>query len=374
MPLDLNGNKLFKTSIGPTSEVIKQLSIDGLVMHLDAGNKNSYNTAPIIVGVKIYSSYGGGLRSSNYTVQYSDDNSSWTTAFTGVMSNNTSCGFQTGSGIGLNSVGARRYWRYVEGSAVVSHHPRVSRIILIDSGGAEHTIVRYTSDNCSDTGDYIIGTISYDFATKWTDLSSNGNAGTLTNGPTFNSGNSGYIIFDGTNDYVRTTDVDHGTSEFTLESWVYFNSLSSNPSIIKKNTDNDYWPVFSLSVGSDGKISGYYSSQVYGQCLEGALTSTGIITTGQWYHLCFSKGSAGYTTMKIHRNGVSQSWTNLLYGSHINNVCNSSKPVDLGISYDAPNFIQPLNGRISLTRIYNRQLSDSEVLLNYNAQKSRFGL
>ena len=42
MGLDLNGNKLFSTSIGPKGEVIKQLVTQGLTMHLDAGNKNSY--------------------------------------------------------------------------------------------------------------------------------------------------------------------------------------------------------------------------------------------------------------------------------------------------------------------------------------------
>jgi hypothetical protein len=208
----------------------------------------------------------------------------------------------------------------------------------------------------------------------WFDLSGNDYHGTLTNGPTYSSSNQGSIVFDGTNDYVTTADIDHGTSEFTLEAWVYFNTLNSSNTIIKKNTDNDFWPVFSLSVGNDGVISGYYSSQVYGQCLEGALSSSGLISTGQWYHLCFSKGSAGYTTMKLHRNGVSQSWTNSLYGSHVNNVCDSIKPVVIGINYDFPNFIHPLNGRIPVVRLYNRQLSDAEVLHNYNIQKSRFGL
>jgi len=32
------------------------------------------------------------------------------------------------------------------------------------------------------------------------------------------------------------------------------------------------------------------------------------------------------------------------------------------------------NGNISTTQIYNRELSDAEVLQNYNAQKGRFGL
>jgi hypothetical protein len=40
----------------------------------------------------------------------------------------------------------------------------------------------------------------------------------------------------------------------------------------------------------------------------------------------------------------------------------------------APNFIQPVNGRIPIVRIYNKQLSDAQILHNYNTQKGRFGL
>jgi hypothetical protein len=42
MGLDLNGNKLFSTSIGSKGEVVKSIVTDGLICHLDAGNKNSY--------------------------------------------------------------------------------------------------------------------------------------------------------------------------------------------------------------------------------------------------------------------------------------------------------------------------------------------
>ena len=214
--------------------------------------------------------------------------------------------------------------------------------------------------------------------TGWYDLTGNLNNGTLTNGPTYSSNNGGYIVFDGTNDYVTTADVNHGTSEFTLEVWVYFNTIgtidSSYTCIMKKNTDNESWPVFAMYVESNGTFRGLYSSQVFGACLESAISSVGNVSTNGWYHLCYSKGAAGYTTMKLHKNGVSQSYTNSLYGSHINEVCNSSKPVLIGIEYDETIFRRPLNGRISVARIYNRQLSDAEILQNYNIQKSRFGL
>ena len=43
--------------------------------------------------------------------------------------------------------------------------------------------------------------------TTWTDLSGNGNTGTLVNGPTYSSANSGAIVFDGVNDIVSIGDV-----------------------------------------------------------------------------------------------------------------------------------------------------------------------
>jgi hypothetical protein len=127
---------------------------------------------------KIYSSYGGGARAANYTVQWSDDNSSWTDAWSGNMSNNTSCGLQQGTGSG--NPGAHRYWRYVEGGATTGHHPRVARIILSD-GTTDVNIRVYTSDNCSDNGDYQIGTTSTYEDTTWTSGTNNDATATTFN-------------------------------------------------------------------------------------------------------------------------------------------------------------------------------------------------
>jgi len=60
--------------------------------------------------------------------------------------------------------------------------------------------------------------------TTWTDLSGNSNNGTLINGPTFNAGNQGGIVFDGTNDYISIGSqniVGTGTSPFSVELCIY---------------------------------------------------------------------------------------------------------------------------------------------------------
>ncbi len=40
-------------------------------------------------------------------------------------------------------------------------------------------------------------------STTWNDVSRSGLSGTLVNGPTFNTGSGGSIVFDGTDDYVN---------------------------------------------------------------------------------------------------------------------------------------------------------------------------
>jgi hypothetical protein len=56
--------------------------------------------------------------------------------------------------------------------------------------------------------------------TTWSDLSLNGNNGTLTNGPTYSSDGGGSIVFDGTNDYIAFTDSNLlPTAGLTLSCW-----------------------------------------------------------------------------------------------------------------------------------------------------------
>jgi hypothetical protein len=65
--------------------------------------------------------------------------------------------------------------------------------------------------------------------TTWTDLSRGRNSGTLTNGPTFNSGSGGSIVFDGVDDYVtgsNSTNFAFGSGDFTVLTWAYFNTVN----------------------------------------------------------------------------------------------------------------------------------------------------
>lgn len=356
MGIDLNGNLLNKNTIGVNGEVLKDLTTSGLILHLDGANKNSYNTTPIIIGVKIYSVFGASLRSSNYTVQYSDDNSNWFNAFNGIMSNNTSCGFQVGSGSGSISIGAHRYWRYVEGSAITSHHPRVSRIILIDSSGTEYTIVKYTNDNCSDSGEYIIGTISYDFSIKWNDISEVGNSFTLNN----ISSTNGYMVMNGTNSYASISNLSINNG-FTLEVWTYMTSTSGGFGLFGQGV---YGTNLGLHIfydsGSRGMIYGMYAN-------DNDYNENYRPYINQWYHWVFTYNGTSYAK-RFYANSILQT-----PGSSVQNVYSGTGQFNIGAIYGGPAGAYA-NGRMSQIRIYNRPLRSDEVLKNYNLTKSRFGL
>lgn len=72
-----------------------------------------------------------------------------------------------GERINNPTYGAHRYWRYVEGAAIDSHHPRVARIIL-STATSDTTIYTNTADNRADSGTIAPGTQSYDFGSPVT--------------------------------------------------------------------------------------------------------------------------------------------------------------------------------------------------------------
>ena len=86
--------------------------------------------------------------------------------------------------------------------------------------------------------------------TAWTDLSGNGNNGTLTNGPTFDSGNGGSIVFDGVNDYVgvnNSTSI-NPTIGITVASFFNVTSFGSNyaPIVFKQNNYAGYFEQYMM--------------------------------------------------------------------------------------------------------------------------------
>jgi hypothetical protein len=330
-----------------------QLITSGTILYFDAGNSSSY-PARCFVGAKIYSTYSGGLRSANYTVQYSDNNSTWTTAFSGVATNNTSCGIQQNTGTGSSSVGRHRYWRYVEGSAVVGHHPRCSRIILTDDIGVDYNLIVYVADNCADSGTYIVGTVSNDFGGNTIyDLSGFGNNGTFNNGVGYNSSNNGILTFDGSTQRISTSFKPSGIRTYSI--WVKFNSTTSLPNGYSLTGTQEANAYNYVGISNGGYY--YYYMGANGEQLSGT-----ILNANTWYNQALTLDSSNVVRAYLNGNLVST------LSAGIGNTSTNE------FSVGCVNQNHWVNGSIPIVMQFNRTLSSSEISQNFNALRSRFGV
>jgi len=149
-------------------------------------------------------------------------------------------------------------------------------------------------------------------------------------------GNSVYL--DGTGDYLTIPDGSQytfGTSAFTIEAFVYFISLSSTQSIISKYSNATYgWDI---AVYTNGSILAGLTGDVYD-----ITSSTGVISSGQWYHVALS-GQQG--SVKLFVNGTQQGST---YTGSVS--MDSTVPLTIGGVYSG-GLLNPLTGYLNQIRI-----------------------
>jgi hypothetical protein len=197
--------------------------------------------------------------------------------------------------------------------------------------------------------------------TTWTDLSGNNNNGTLTNGPTFNASNMGSIVFDGTNDYIYRSSLNNfNSSTYTILLWGKFVSVSSSGILFNLGRS---------SGDADTEAQLYYNNSrlVYwdyaGSIAFNFIQSSGTLSTNVYQYLGFTKNSTNGT---FYINGYSSGTGTAAFDANISTN-------DFTIGADIRDSINYVNGNISQFLLYNRVLTASEVLQNYNDTKSRFG-
>ena len=197
--------------------------------------------------------------------------------------------------------------------------------------------------------------------TSWFDLSGNSNTGTLTNGPTFNSANGGSIVFDGSNDYVSSFPTQiSGVGSKTVSAWIKINKTSRvGLAGIRDGGSQTGW-VFTVNRTTYGNLTYFHTG---GSTLE---VAAGIITN-TWYNVCVTYNLTS-TTAILYLNGVqigspSTSFTAITPSSFKGVVGNEDSA-----------FSDLFSGNIAQTLIYDRALSASEVLQNYNVTRAKFGL
>jgi hypothetical protein len=184
--------------------------------------------------------------------------------------------------------------------------------------------------------------------TSWYDISGSGFTGTLTNGPTFDSG--GWIVFDGVNDWSNFGNNLSTLTKLSLECYVNLKQQSSNYNgLISKTLDNsDGWEIRTTTSTSATTIVQFRFKG------DNAVVSAGNLTNNRWYHL-LATGESGSQSMYV--NGILIA-SNTVVTTPTSNTNNLS----IGKLAYANLF---LNGLFSIGRIYNRALSATEISQNY---------
>lgn len=200
----------------------------------------------------------------------------------------------------------------------------------------------------------------------WNNLTGQGYNGTLQNGVTYNTASNSLSFSSASLQSVTGSDLGALTN-FTVETWFYLNTLptTAGAACIVTNAFPGTTTQLNFSIGLNNSPT---NANIAGGFYNGAWRSTAgfapVINT--WY--CTAVTYNG-TTVIQYLNGASQSTL-----SYTGTATTSNAGYRIARRWDTGAGVDHINGLIPIVRIYNRALSATEILQNYNAQKSRFGL
>jgi len=196
--------------------------------------------------------------------------------------------------------------------------------------------------------------------TSTADASGNGASGTLTNGPTWQSGSNckagGCLSFDGTDDYVLGVDLEF-TTVMSGSIWAKFNNVTAQQ-IFFNQTDISRIE-YQLQMQGSGNSSKFRIRVDAGAGAD-IIDSTTQAQTGQWYHLAWTYDG---TDLKLYVNGVEE--TNVVQNTGSGSIYDSNTSFRIGGRSDG--FF--MNGSADEVRIYNRALNTDEIKAMYNDLK-----
>jgi hypothetical protein len=179
---------------------------------------------------------------------------------------------------------------------------------------------------------------------------------------TYNSDPIKYFSFNGSNSsLVSSTSTAYDSQTITMECWCYPNSLNQLGFLFEKGAVNSQYSMFFSTTNT------FYFRTIGGTINNQDLTftTTTYLTVSAWNHIvCTYNGSSkviyvnGTQIASVAASGTLQTGqTNQYIGKYGN----------AGDNY-------PFNGRIAESRVYNIALTAAQVLQNYNATRTKYGL
>jgi hypothetical protein len=198
--------------------------------------------------------------------------------------------------------------------------------------------------------------------TTWTDLSGNGNNGTLVNGPTFDGANLGSISFDGVNDYVNGPSISSTfTGNMTAEAWI---KVTASPGdwVRVVGTGNSNGASINRTFGLWYSVDRRLLWQRYGATDPSIHPTLPTLSLNTWHHVVATTSGTSHAlyldTISIGTATATGPWPV------------SNQAVTIGFA----GFHTYTTSNISNVRLYNRALTPNEILQHFNATRSRFNI
>ena len=197
--------------------------------------------------------------------------------------------------------------------------------------------------------------------TTWTDLSGNGNTGTLENDVGYDGSNLGSLSFDGTDDYA-TGNITLGITNVSINCWVNISTTSKKGAFLKVGGGTT---GYAIGVGDDNMD-------------RNGNEIIGLFTNVRWIDTNINYGTGWkYVTLVLNASSAPSIYVDSTlinsYSGLTPNPPDSFYYVGRNIG-DEPQGARAFNGNIAQVSIYNKALTAAEIQQNYNALKWRFGL
>jgi hypothetical protein len=169
----------------------------------------------------------------------------------------------------------------------------------------------------------------------------------------------GTFDLDGTDDYFSTGSLNL-QQNWTLEIWANMDSDGSFGLFGQGPQNTNQGLHILYQSGPRGMIFGMFAND---NDYENNYRPSPA--TGTWYHWVFTYNNSSYDK-QFYADSILQT-----PASSVENIYSGTGQFNIGATYSGA--FSPANGKIAITRFYNRVLTQAEVTQNYNAARARFG-
>lgn len=185
--------------------------------------------------------------------------------------------------------------------------------------------------------------------TTVTNLVSGGTNGTLVNGVTYSSASGGVFVLDGTNDYIDVP-INLASGAYTIMGAARYTSVVPEGRIFSAKNNN--WLMGQWS----GTTENYYA--------EGWVSGTDVGPSDTNWRIYAAIGNTATDSWSLYVNGVLSAGPN-------SNGSQGPNGLAIGSATGASEFAP---GQVGFWLMYNAVLTPAQILQNYNAFKTRYGL